>query len=260
MTRDEALFEYLLRLGDTDVVLAQRLGEWIGHGPILEEDIGLANVGLDILGQGRLWLSLAGEVEARIRGRGRSEDELAFLRDGGEYRNLQLVEMPNGDFAMTMARQFYFDQWHIRLLEGLAGSLDAAVAGIAAKARKEAAYHVERSADWVVRLGDGTAESHSRMQRALDALWPYTGELFASDDVDDVLFAAGFVPDHRALRATWQAAIAVVLAEATLTPPGGEWMHGSNGRGGRQGVHTEHLGHLLAQMQFLQRAYPGAAW
>jgi ring-1,2-phenylacetyl-CoA epoxidase subunit PaaC len=260
MTRDEALFEYLLRLGDMDVVLAQRLGEWIGHGPILEEDIGLANVGLDILGQGRLWLSLAGVVEARVRGRGRSEDELAFLRDGGEYRNLQLAEMPNGDFAMTMARQFYFDQWHSRLLDGLAGSADAAVAGIAAKARKEAAYHVERSADWVIRLGDGTAESRSRMQRALDALWPYTGEMFATDGVDDLLVAAGIAPDHGALRDPWQAGIAAVTAAATLSLPTGEWMQGSRQRGGRQGVHTEHLGHLLAQMQFLQRAYPGAAW
>ncbi len=260
MTLDEALFEYLLRVGDTDVVLAQRLGEWVGHGPILEEDIGLANVGLDILGQGRLWLSLAGAVEVRIRGSGRSEDELAFLRDGGEYRNLQLAEMPNGDFATTMVRQFYFDQWHRRLLDGLAGSVDAAVAAIAAKARKEAAYHVERSADWVVRLGDGTAESRSRMQRALDALWPYTGEMFATDGVDDLLVVAGIVPDHGALRGPWHAGIAAVIADATLTLPAGEWMQGSHARGGRQGVHTEHLGHLLAQMQFLQRAYPGAAW
>lgn len=260
MTRDEQLFEYLLRLGDTDVVLAQRLSEWIGHGPVLEEDIGLANVGLDLLGQGRLWLSLAGEVEARFRGTGRDEDQLAFLRDGGAYRNLQLAELPNGDFAMTMARQFYFDQWHTLLLRELAQSAEPRIAEIAAKAAKEAAYHVERSADWIVRLGDGTAESHARMQRALDSLWPYTGEMFAADAVEQALAAAGIVPALDTLRGPWHAAVAAVVAEATLELPSGEWMQGAHGRGGKQGVHTEHLGHLLAQMQYLQRAYPGATW
>lgn len=260
MTRDESMFEYLLRLGDTDVVLAQRLGEWIGHGPVLEEDIGLANVGLDLLGQGRLWLSLAGEVEARIRGKGRDEDQLAFLRDGGAYRNLQLAELPNGDFAMTMARQFYFDQWHALLLRELAHAAEPRIAEIAAKAAKEAAYHVERSADWIVRLGDGTPESHARMQRALDALWPYTGEMFAADAVEQTLAAAGIVPAPGHLQAPWRAAVTAVVTEATLTLPAGEWMQGAGGRGGKQGVHTEHLGHLLAQMQFLQRAYPGATW
>lgn len=260
MTRDAALFEYLLRLGDTDVVLAQRLGEWIGHGPVLEEDIGLANVGLDLLGQGRLWLSLAGEVEARLRGKGRDEDELAFLRDGGAYRNLLIAELPNGDFAMTMARQFCFDQWHWLLLQGLARSTEPRIAEIAAKAAKEAAYHVERSADWIVRLGDGTPESQARMQRALDVLWPYTGEMFSVDPVEEAMIAAGIAPAHDALRAPWHAAVAAVVAEATLTLPAGAWMHGAHGRGGKQGVHTEHLGHLLAPMQFLQRAYPGATW
>jgi ring-1,2-phenylacetyl-CoA epoxidase subunit PaaC len=260
MTRDEALFEYLLRLGDTDVVLAQRLGEWIGHGPVLEEDIGLANIGLDLLGQGRLWLSLAGEVEARMRGKGRDEDELAFLRDGGAYRNLQLAELPNGDFAMTMARQFCFDQWHWLLLGALARSNEPRIAEIAAKAAKEAAYHVERSADWVVRLGDGTSESHARMQRALDAVWPYTGEMFAADAVEREMIAAGIAPAPDTLRPPWHAAVAAVVGDATLTLPAGEWMQGAHGRGGKQGVHTEHLGHLLAHMQFLQRAYPGATW
>ncbi len=260
MSHDEALFEYLLRLGDTDVVFAQRLGEWIGHGPVLEEDIALTNVGLDLLGQGRLWLSYAGEVEARLRGKGRSEDELAFLRDGSDYRNLQLAEMPNGDFAMTMARQFYFDQAHLLLLRGLTASTDPRVAGIAAKAVKEVAYHVQRSAEWVITLGDGTAESKRRMQRALDALWPYTGEMFTLDAVDRVLLDAGLAADAPALRAPWLQAVDAVLAEATLTRPTGEWMQGGNGRGGRQGVHTEHLGHLLAQMQHLPRAHPGAQW
>jgi len=260
VSADEALFEYLLRLGDTDVVLAQRLGEWIGHGPVLEEDIALANVGLDLLGQGRMWLSLAGEVEARVKGTGRNEDQLAFLRDGGAFRNLQLVEMPNGDFAMTMARQFYFDQAHLLLLRALAQSTDPRVAEIAAKAVKEVTYHAERSADWVIRLGDGTDESHARMQKALDALWPYTGEMFMIDAVDDALIDAGIAADARTLREPWLAAVRMVFDEATLVLPRGEWMHGANGRGGKQGVHTEHLGHLLAEMQHLQRAYPGAQW
>jgi ring-1,2-phenylacetyl-CoA epoxidase subunit PaaC len=240
------LFEYLLRLGDTDVVLAQRLGEWVGHGPILEEDIALTNVGLDLLGQARLWLSYAGEVE----GAGRSEDDLAFFRDGGDYRNLLLAEMPNGDFAMTMARQFYFDRFHGLLLDALTRSADPRVAEIAAKSAKEVAYHAERSMDWVIRLGDGTDESHLRMQRALDQLWPYTGEMFASDESELA----------RGLRPAWLAEVAEILAEATLTLPSGEWMQGGNGRGGKQGIHTEHLGHLLAQMQHLPRTHPGAQW
>jgi ring-1,2-phenylacetyl-CoA epoxidase subunit PaaC len=260
MTRDEALFEYLLRLGDTDVVLAQRLGEWVGHGPVIEEDIALTNVGLDLLGQGRLWLSYAGEVEARMLGKGRSEDELAFLRDGGAYRNLQLAEMPNGDFAMTMARQFYYDHAHLLLLRGLTASADPRVAAIAAKAVKEVAYHTQRSAEWVIALGDGTTESHARMQRALDALWPYTGEMFTLDAADRILLDAGVAVDAPALRGPWLQAVDAVLAEATLVRPAGEWMHGGSGRGGRQGVHTEHLWHLLAQMQHLQRAHPGARW
>jgi ring-1,2-phenylacetyl-CoA epoxidase subunit PaaC len=253
---NEALFEYLLRLGDTDVVLAQRLGEWTGHGPVLEEDIALANIGLDLLGQGRLWLTYAGEVE----GKGRSEDDLAFLRDGGDFRNVQLVELPNGDFAATMARQFYFDHAHLLLLRSLTGSADTRIAEIAAKAAKEVTYHAERSADWIVRLGDGTDESHQRMQKVLDRLWPYTGELFAADGVELALIDAGIAPDPRALREPWQDAIQAVLDEATLVAPSGEWMQGAQGRGGKQGVHTEHLGHLLTEMQFLQRAYPGAQW
>lgn len=257
---DTLLFEYLLRLGDTDLVLAQRLGEWVGHGPVLEEDIALANVGLDLLGQARLWLCYAGEVEARFAGRGRSEDELAFLRDGNAFRNLQLAEQPNGDYAATTARQFYFDCAHHLLMEGLARSADERMAAIAAKAVKETQYHVERSADWIVRLGDGTDESHERMQRAVDDLWPFTGEMFAPDDVDATLVEAGLVPDAAALHAPWRETVAAVLDDATLAMPAGEWMQGRGGRGGRQGVHTEHLGRVLAEMQFLQRAYPGAEW
>jgi len=257
---DAELFEYLLRLGDTNVVMAQRLGEWIGHGPILEEDIALANVGLDLLGQGRLWLRYAGEIEARFRGTGRTEDELAFLRDGSGFRNLLLAEQPNGDFAQTMARQFYFDVWHLLLLRALCCSVDQRIAEIAAKAVKEATYHVERSTGWVLRLGDGTDESHTRMQRAVEGLWMYTGEMFAADPLEQELAAAQVIADVRLLREPWLATIRNVLDEATLTLPHGEWMQGAGTRGGKQGVHTEHLGHLLTEMQFLQRAYPGAVW
>ena len=199
-------------------------------------------------------------VEARIAGKGRSEDELALLRDGSAYRNVQLVELPNGDFATTMARQFYFDQAHLLLLRALAGSTDPRVAEIAAKAVKEVAYHAERSADWLIRLGDGTALSHERMQRAIDAVWPYTGEMFAADAVDSTLAESGVAGDVRALRDPWLAQVNALLAEATLTVPATQWMQGSRGRGGKQGVHTEHLGHLLTEMQFLQRAYPGVQW
>ena len=227
---------------------------------MLEEDIALANVGLDLLGQGRMWLSYAGEVEARLHGKGRTEDELAFLRDGGAFRNLLLTEMPNGDFATTMARQFYFDQFHLLLLRALTSSTDPRVAEIAAKGAKEVAYHAERSMEWVIRLGDGTAESHARMQRALDALWMYTGEMFTADAADLVLAEAGIGIDARALREPWLASVGAVVDEATLSLPSGDWMQGGNARGGKQGVHTEHLGHLLTEMQFLQRAYPGAQW
>ena len=255
-----SLFEYLQRLGDTDVVLAQRLGEWVGHGPVIEEDIALTNIGLDLLGQGRMWLSYAGEVEARFRDQGRSEDQLAFLRDGVAYRNLLLAEIPNGDFAATMARQFYFDQFHLLLLRALTGSTDPRVAEIAAKGVKEVSYHAARSTDWVIRLGDGTEESHARMQRALDDLWMYTGEMFAADATELALAEAGIGVDPRTLREPWLASVASVVSAATLTLPKGEWMQGANGRGGKQGVHTEHLGHLLTEMQYLQRAYPGAQW
>lgn len=260
MSSDLHLFDYLLRLGDTDVVFAQRLGEWIGHGPVLEEDIALANVGLDLLGQGRMWLTCAGEVEARLAGRGRSEDELAFLRDGGAYRNLLLAELPNGDFAKTMTRQFLFDQFHLPLLRALTASTAPRVAEIAAKSAKEVAYHAERSMDWVIRLGDGSDESHARMQRALDELWTYTGEMFSADAAEIALAEEGVGVDARTLREGWLASVSSVLDEATLSLPQGEWMQGSHGRGGKQGVHTEHLGHLLTEMQHLQRAYPGAQW
>jgi len=260
MTQDEQLFQYLLRLGDSPLVLAQRLGEWVGKGPAIEEDIALTNVGLDLLGQARLWLSYAGEVEARFHGTGRSEDQLAFTRDGGDFCNLLLVEQPNGSYADTTARQFLFDTWHLLALRALAKSRDPRVAEIAAKGAKEAAYHVERSGDWVIRLGDGTAESHARMQAAIDGLWTYTGEMFAPDAVERGLQEAGIAADAAALEAPWRQHVDAVLASAMLTVPHDAWMQGDGGRGGKQGVHTEHLGRLLAEMQFLQRAYPDAQW
>jgi len=256
MSDDRRLFEYLLRLGDNALVLAQRLGEWVGHGPVLEEDIALTNVGLDLLGQARLWLSYAGEVEVRFAGIGRSEDALAFLRESGAFRNLLLVERPNGNYADTMARQFYFDQWHRLLLYALARSRDERIADIAAKALKEVTYHAERSVDWVIRLGDGTDESHGKMQAAIDELWTYTGEMFQADDTELALAAEGIACDVGALEPRWREAIAAVLAEATLTLPAATWMQ----RGGKHGVHSEELGRMLATMQHLQRAYPGAHW
>jgi ring-1,2-phenylacetyl-CoA epoxidase subunit PaaC len=253
---DRRLFDYLLRLADSDLVLAQRLGEWVGHGPVLEEDIALTNVGLDLLGQARLWLGYAGEVEARFAGNGRTEDQLAFLRDSAEFRNLLIVEQPNGNYADTMARQFYFDLWHRLLLAALTRSHDPRIAEIAAKAGKEVAYHAERSVDWIIRLGDGTDESHARMQAAIDDLWMYTGEMFEADETEQALAQEGIGCDVHLLIEPWRDAVADVLKEATLIMPGSTAMQ----RGGKHGRHTEHLGHMLATMQWLQRAYPGAQW
>ena len=245
-------FDFLLRMGDSALVLSQRLSEWVGKGPVIEEDIALTNVGLDLIGQARMWLSYAGEVEAR----GRDEDALAFRRDAHEFRNALLVEQPNGDYAETMARQFLFDHWHLLALKALERSRDERVAAIAAKSSKEVAYHVERSTDWVIRLGDGTDVSHRRMQDAVDGLWMFAGELFLPDAIDDAAREAGVGPDLAALAAPWRSAVGAALVEATLATPTDDWAQ----RGGRQGRHTEHLGHLLTEMQFLQRAYPDAKW
>lgn len=246
------LFETLLRLGDNTLILGHRVSEWCGHAPVLEEDIALANTALDLIGQTQLWLGLAAEVE----GRGRSADDLAYLRDAAAFRNLLLVERPNGDFGQTLMRQFLFDAWHIEMLRALECSSETRVAEIAAKAGREVAYHFERSADLVIRLGDGTDESHMRMQRALDDLWPYTGEMFLGDATDQAATEAGIAPDPASLRPLWDAQVDSVLAEATLQRPAGTFAH----KGGKQGRHTEHLGFILAEMQFLQRAYPGAVW
>jgi len=247
------LFEFLLRMGDNTLILGHRVSEWCGHAPVLEEDIALANTALDLIGQTQMWLGLAGEVE----GQGRSADDLAFLRDVWDFRNLLLVEQPNGDFGQTILRQFLFDAWHVEMLTRLTDSSDARIAAIAGKAVKEASYHVERSGDTVIGLGDGTEESHARMQAALDRLWPYLGEMFQGDAVDEAMAGAGIAPAPEALQTPVMERIEAVLAEATLTIP--ETRHAQSG--GKSGTrHSEHLGHLLTQMQWLQRAYPGATW
>jgi ring-1,2-phenylacetyl-CoA epoxidase subunit PaaC len=248
----EALFRYVLRLGDTSLVLGQRLAEWVGHSPALEEDLGLANLSLDLVGQARLLLTYAGEIE----GQGRDEDALAFLRDAPAFVNLTLAEQPNGDFGRTIVRQFLLDAWQLEVYEGLLQSRDARLAGIAAKAIKETRYHFRFSSGWLVRLGDGTDESHRRVQDALNDVWRFTTEMFVADEVDVALAAAGVAPDLAELQPRWSARIDEVLKEATLMRPAAvayQWH-------GKRGVHTEHLGHMLSEMQHLQRTYPGAQW
>ncbi len=251
-TPDQALLGTVLRLGDNALILGQRLAEAMTHGPELEEELANANFALDYVGQARMFYAYAAELE----GGGRDEDYYAFRRDGHEFRNLLLVEQPNGHFGDLTARQFLFEQFYLLQLEALARCADERLAAIAARAEKEIRYHLRHASQWVVRLGDGTEESHRRMQASLDDLWRFTGEPFAADDVD-AAFAAHFGgPDLPALREPWRERVAAVLAEATLTMPADEWMDG----GGRQGRHSEHLGYLLAEMQFLQRAYLDARW
>jgi ring-1,2-phenylacetyl-CoA epoxidase subunit PaaC len=248
-----ALLQFLLRMGDNTLILGHRVSEWCGHAPVLEEDIALANTALDLIGQTQLWLGLAAEVQND----GKTADDLAFLRDAWDFRNVLLVELPNGDFGQTLMRQFLFDAWQSIMLGRLMKSSDSRVAAIAEKASKEVAYHVERSAGTVVGLGDGTEESHNRMQAALDYLYPYVGEMFLSDEVDAAMVAAGIAPDPADLRGEYDALVGKVLARATLKAPDGSYTH----KGGRTGyMHTEYLGHVLTSMQWLQRAYPGAEW
>lgn len=248
----DPLFQFLLRMGDNTLVLGHRVSEWCGKAPVLEEDIALANTALDLLGQTQLWLGYAAEVQ----GAGKTADDLAFLRDVWDFRNLLLVELPNGDFGQTLMRQFLFDAFHIVQLKALKHSTDSTISTIAEKASKEVAYHLERSRETVIGLGDGTANSHARMQAALDLLWPYVGEMFQTDDID--AFAKSSIEfDNSTLRADFDAIINAALAEATLTKPDSTFAH----KGGRNGaMHTEHLGHMLCQMQWLQRAYPGSTW
>jgi ring-1,2-phenylacetyl-CoA epoxidase subunit PaaC len=242
--------EYALRLGDDALVLAQRLGEWISRAPELEEDVALANIGLDLLGQARSLLAYAGSLT------GRTEDELAYFRSAEQFRAAHLMSLPRGDFAVTIARMLIVAAYQRELYAGLGGSSDDELAGIAGKAIKEVTYHLEHARDWTVRLGDGTDESHRRMQAALDGLWPYLAELFVSDQTEQRLVAAGVAVDSSALRAGFDATIDPILAAATLEVPQMPSVAG----GGRHGNPGEHLGHLLAEMQSLARQFPGATW
>ncbi len=248
----DPLVQYLLRFGDSALVLGQQLGAWTGHAPIVEEDLALTNVALDLIGEARAWLSYAGECE----GQGRGEDALAFSRSDREFHNVLLVERPNGNFADTLGRQFFFDVWHVLALEQLSGSSDTRVAALARKVRKEATYHARRSADWVVRLGDGTDTSRARMQSSVEALWPYVGEFFEADAIDAEMVKRGIGFDPGMLRGAWSRHVAEVLAQATLAEPPDGWMQ----RGGKRGAHSEHLGYLLAEMQSVRRSVAGDAW
>lgn len=246
------MLDYVIGLADDALVLGHRLSEWCGHAPLLEEELALANIGLDLIGQARTLYDYAGALE----GKGRGQDALAYLRDVPQYRNLLLVEQPNGDFAMTIVRQFLYAAYVAPFWRAMAGSRDATLARIAAEAQHQEDYHLRHAGEWLVRLGDGTDESRRRAQAALDVLWPYTGELFESDETIATLMADGLAADPAPIRAAWNKTVDAVLAEATLTRPTDGWMQ----TGGRCGRHSEHLGYLLAELQFLQRAYPGATW
>jgi ring-1,2-phenylacetyl-CoA epoxidase subunit PaaC len=243
---------YTLRRADDALVLGHRLSEWCGHAPAMEEDMALANMGLDLIGQARELYTYAAKVE----GKGNDEDKFAYLRDVRQYRNLLLVEQPNGDFARTMTRQFFYAAFADLYWRAMMMSRDATLAAIAAKAEKEFAYHVRHTSEWMIRLGDGTDESHRRAQTAVDDLWAFTGEMFAADDAERGLIDAGIAVDSASLRTRWFRTISNVLGEATLAVPQNDWMQ----KGGRVGHHTEHLGHLLSELQSLQRTFPGAVW
>jgi ring-1,2-phenylacetyl-CoA epoxidase subunit PaaC len=245
-------FTYLLRLADSPLILAQRLSDWCGHGPVLEEDLALSNMALDLIGQARLLLTHAGRVESRDR----DEDQLAFLRVESEYRNLTLVELPSGDFGQTVMRNFLFSAYQVEMWKRLQTSNDTELAAIAAKSIKESTYHLGHSADWVVRLGDGTEESHQRMQAALERLWPYTAELFDTDETDRAAVSNGIGVDPSTLKPDWQNTVSHIIDEATLTQPPDTSFVSS----GKSGHHSEHMGHLLGELQYMQRTYPGAQW
>jgi ring-1,2-phenylacetyl-CoA epoxidase subunit PaaC len=243
---------YLLRRADDALILGHRLSEWCGHAPMLEEDMALSNIALDLLGQARELYSYAAKVE----GRGNDEDKFAYLRDVRQYRNLLLVEQPNGDFGRTIVRQFFYSAFADLYWRAMMKSADATLAAIAARSEKESAYHLRHCSEWIVRLGDGTEESHRRTQAAIDDLWAFTGEMFLLDDAERALIDAGVAIDPASLKAQWLKTISTVIGEATLALPGGDWMQ----RGGRDGRHSEHLGHLLSELQSMQRTFPGATW
>ena len=241
-----------LRRADDALVLGHRLSEWCGHAPMLEEDMALANMGLDLLGQARELFSYA----ARVQGGDNDEDKFAYLRDVRQYRNLLLLEQPNGDFARTMVRQFFYSVFADLYWRAMMKSADTTLAAIAAKSEKESAYHVRHSSEWMVRLGDGTAESHARAQTGIDDLWAFTGEMFCHDDSERALIDAGIAVDPAGLRPQWLKTVSDIVGEATLVLPKSGWMQ----QGGRSGRHSEHLGHLLSELQSMQRTFPGATW
>ena len=252
MAKDNTLFTYLLRLADDHLILSQRLGEWTGSAPTLEEDLALTNIALDLIGQARSLYSYAGAVE----GQGRDEDQLAFTRPERNYLNALIVEQPNGDFAHTIVRQFFIAAFMVPFWREMEKSADEQLAAIAAKASKEVAYHLRHTSEWVVRLGDGTEESHTRMEEALEDLIMYTGELFENDVITEAAIAGGYGVDTAALKDEWRQTVLQVLGEATLELPEAGYMQ----TGGRDGLHTEHLGHILSELQYMQRAYPGLTW
>ena len=252
MTIEAALTDYTLRLADTSLILGHRLSEWCGHGPALEQDIALSNIALDLIGQARNYYQYAAQLE----GNNRTEDDLAYLRDERAYRNLLLVELPNGDFGKTIMRQFLFDAFHVPFLDALQYSPNEKLAAIAQKSLKEARYHLKWSSEWVIRLGDGTEESHKRVQQSLNDLWAFTGELTTPNATDVFLLDYNIAPDLTAIQPLWQQTVTTVLKEATLTAPSKTWMQ----KGGKDGIHTEYLGFILAEMQHLQRTYPNCEW
>lgn len=252
MEQKEALFNYLLRLADNAAILGHRLSEWCGHGPELEEDIAIINTSLDLLGHARSIYTYAGEVE----GQGKDEDDIAYLREERQYKNALICELPNGHYGDTIARQFLFDQFNFLLFSELVNSKDETIAAIAAKAIKEIRYHLRRSTEWTLRLGDGTEESHNRIQQSFNDVWAYTGDLFIQDESDKAVIETGIGPDLEKLFPVWKEKVSEVLTEATLQTPEYGWMHS----GSKQGRHTEHMGYILAELQFVQRAYPGCEW
>lgn len=252
MSSDATLAAYASRLGDNALILGQRMIELVAASPELEEELANANFSLDYIGQARMYYTYAGERE----GAGRNEDDFAFLRPEHDYKNLLLVEQPNGHFGHSTVRQFLFESWYVLLLDALTRCSDEGISVIAARAIKEVRYHLRHSSQWLVRLGDGTEESHARVQASLDDLWRFTGEMFAPDDLDDEMRAAFNGPHLEVIETQWRENVAAAIAEATLEMPADQWM----ATGGKQGQHSEHMGFLLAEMQHLQRAYPGATW
>ncbi|MBL7933049.1 MAG: phenylacetate-CoA oxygenase subunit PaaC [Bacteroidia bacterium] len=252
MNTQEAIFNYCLRLGDNALVLGHRYSEWCSRGPILEEDLALTNTALDLIGRAQAFLNYAGQIEAK----GRSADDLAYKRAERKFLNNLIVELPNGDFAFTMARQLLFSAYEFYLYEALSKSKDPQIAAIALKGLKEVGYHLEHAADWALRLGDGTEESHNRYQSAINGLWPYTDELFEMNASDEILKEADVAPDLSHIKSKWLLKVTDLLSAANIKIPGNVYMH----TGSREGIHTEHLGHMLSEMQYLQRAYPDAKW